>query len=662
MMADIICSLRDRGTVQFDNITLVETKSPILPIEIVLDPPHSYRNGVFSGNSGKIFSGKILLEIPNVKKLSLEFNGTAKSLENQKDKTVSFELPIPAKTGRYPLSVRAFDNNGKETGKAAIYFNVFPKGDREITFRKDHVMRIDGEPFFPLGVWRIDGNKPTTEKMRIAADAGFNIVMCDADQIDDAAEAGLLSMLRVIETLPDFKEQTGFDHWDNAYRKELARLRTHPSLVAYFITDEPAWGGRPALPIQKAYRYIAGLDPYRPVLLNEAPRGKPEDLRSYAAACDVWGVDIYPVPGPNAHSDLDDKMMTSVCKYTDICRETVRDAKPVWMTLQAFAWGVITKRPLVYPAHEENRFMAYNAIAHGATGLFYWGVNNSGSENWAFVAELGKTIRELGSISAYLVGETVRGELSANEPEIRILHKRTGNRNCYIFLNESGKSVEARISGKLPAKLFVLNENRTVSPENGSFEERFTPYSVHVCTDSATLPPPLKQPETRRMFGAPFQSSESFRQANWIWFPGKSKTPGSAASFRREFEVRSVASGAELAVAADDSFRCLVNGSEVMRGAGYDKAYTLDIAQYLKPGKNVLLLECKDAGTAPCGALFALRLQDKDGKVSTLCSDSSVQTSEDGIADWRNAEVLGKFGCQPWDYRTRAVPCKKMDE
>ncbi len=662
MEAEIVCSLRDKGTVQFDNIAIVEAKSPILPLEVVLDAPYSYRNGIISGNAETRFSGKVFMKLPNVKKLSLEFNGTAQSLEPAKDKTASFELPIPAKTGRYPLLVRACNAEGKEVDRTSLDFTVYPKGKREITFRKDHVMLIDGEPFFPLGVWTVNGNKPMSEKMRIAAEAGFNIAMCDGDQIDDAADAGLLAMLKIMEKLPEFKTREQFDRWDNAYRKELARLGTHPSLVAYFITDEPAWGGRPALPIQKAYRYVAELDPYRPILLNEAPRGKPEDLRSYAAACDAWGVDIYPVPGPNPHSELDDKMMTSVGKYTDICRETVRDAKPVWMTLQAFAWGVLTKRPPVYPAHEENRFMAYNAIAHGATGLFYWGINTNGVENWPFVAELGRTIRELRSISGFLVGETIRKELSADAPEICILHKRAGNKNCYILLNESGKNLEAKISGKLPAKLFVLNENRTVSPENGMFADRFAPYSVHVYTDSETLPPPAKQPKTRRIFGAPFQSSESFRQADWIWFPGKHKTPGSTAFFRHEFDLASVPENAELAVAADDFFRCLVNSGEVMNGGGYDKAQTLDIAKNLKAGKNVLFLECKDGGTAPCGVLFALRLQGKDGKVSTLCSGSSIQSSEDGGTGWQNAEVIGKFGCQPWDYRTRAVPYKKPAE
>lgn len=53
------------------------------------------------------------------------------------------------------------------------------------SFRKDHVMLIDGEPFFPA--WRMGSGSAGNNggKAEILADAGFNTARCAADQIDD---------------------------------------------------------------------------------------------------------------------------------------------------------------------------------------------------------------------------------------------------------------------------------------------------------------------------------------------------------------------------------------------------------------------------------------------------------------------------------------------
>lgn len=190
----------------------------------------------------------------------------------------------------------------------------------------------------------MDGRKTTAEKAEILADAGFNTARCAADQIDDFASAGLMVLMKVPESLPKFTDSAHFERWDRMYRKGMQKYLKHPSLIGYCNTDEPAWRGVASAPVVEAYEYIRKIDPYRPVMLNEAPRGKIADLRSYAAACDTYGVDIYPVPSPNPHSGLDDKTMTCVGRYADLCREVVRDRKPVWMTLQGFAWGMVTHK------------------------------------------------------------------------------------------------------------------------------------------------------------------------------------------------------------------------------------------------------------------------------------------------------------------------------
>ena len=99
------------------------------------------------------------------------------------------------------------------------------------------------------------------------------------------------------------------------YAEGMKKILTHPALVCYFSVDEPAWRGVQLGPYQSGYKLFRDyVDPWRPVFLNEAPRGTPEALRPSGAACDLYGIDIYPVPYPNNHSELADKTPTSVGK------------------------------------------------------------------------------------------------------------------------------------------------------------------------------------------------------------------------------------------------------------------------------------------------------------------------------------------------------------
>ena len=215
------------------------------------------------------------------------------------------------------------------------------------------------------------------EKAAAFADAGFKVWMTDANNLDLAFRHGMFMMARAVERLPRLaagQDPRRLEQWKQLYTEEMKKKAAHPALLGYFISDEPAWRGIPPEPLLESYQFIRSIDPYKPVMLNEAPRGRIADLRAYVNAFDIYGVDIYPVPAPGNHSALSDKMMTDVGKYTDICREVVEERKPVWMTLQGFSWEVITgKSDTVFPSHKENRFMAYNALLHGATGLFCWG-------------------------------------------------------------------------------------------------------------------------------------------------------------------------------------------------------------------------------------------------------------------------------------------------
>ena len=655
---DILLDAKVPYCVDFDNIELVPVKQPVPPLVILPNPPFTFRNGLYSV-SRKCRKGIFSIvnnTVPQTIKYRVLFNG--KKYQIPHGKNTVFELEIPTDVGIYPIQVDAEDSVGKILATVSLPFQVNPPAQREITFRADRVMLIDGEPFFPLGVWTIHGNKTNLEKAKIAAETGFNTARSTQGQIDDFAENGLMVLLPVPENLPNFKDAAQFNRWDQKFRKTMHKYQTHPSLLGYFNTDEPAWRGVSSEKLLEAYKYICTVDPFRPVVLNEAPRGNIPDLRHYADAGDVYGVDIYPVPEPNPHSGLTDKNMTSVGKYVDLCRQVVYDRKPIWMTLQAFAWGNISIQPnqqLIFPTEQQNRFMAYNAIVHGATGLFWYGINEGKCENWDFVRKLGKTVHELRKMSAILVAETIQpAGLKSSSPEVKILHKRLNGIDWYIAINESNKELAVDFCQAGTETINVFFENRKIIPAAGVFRDTLKGYDIHVYSSANNLPPPLKTPKTRRM--APrVNVPDSYRNANWIWFPGKNHTPGHKACFKREITLDSVPEKALFFAAADDFFQLYVNNQPLMKGTGWNRLVFRDAAKFLKVGKNTILIKAADAGSAPCGLLYAAVITQPGGKEIKIYSDSETMASEDNQT-WVKSQILCKFGQTPWGNMSNPRP------
>src|SRR5690606_26326563 len=127
--------------------------------------------------------------------------------------------------------------------------------------------------------------------------------------------------------------------------------------------------------MREGYSLLRTLDPKHPVWMNHAPRNQIAQLMAFNDAADIVGCDIYPVPfsADNGHSDIGLRTIASVGAYTDRMQESA-PGKPVWMVLQGFGWSDIQperKEFMRRPEGHETRFMAYDAIVHGARGILY---------------------------------------------------------------------------------------------------------------------------------------------------------------------------------------------------------------------------------------------------------------------------------------------------
>jgi hypothetical protein len=164
-------------------------------------------------------------------------------------------------------------------------------------------------------------------------------------------------------------------------------LKGHPGLGAWKGADEPAHGHVPAAGCVAVYKHVRSLDPAHPVVLIEAPRGPSPDGRArdvpltvtavapYAAACNIHGIDIYPVSRPPGLHAGGPPVNTDISVVGDMTRLIARASpgRAIWTTLQ-IAWsGVVPPHPIIFPTLPQARFMAYDAIIAGARGLFFFG-------------------------------------------------------------------------------------------------------------------------------------------------------------------------------------------------------------------------------------------------------------------------------------------------
>jgi hypothetical protein len=263
------------------------------------------------------------------------------------------------------------------------------------------------------------------------------------------------------------------------------------------------------------YKRIRALDPDHPVAIIEAPRGPGPTphapdirltaaaVRPYAAACDIHGIDIYPVSarlgahagGPPVNTDI------SVVgdMTTIIVRATQR--KAIWTTLQ-IAWsGVLPPHPLVFPTLAQARFMAYDAIVAGARGLFFFGGHimqamNAADKrrgwNWTYWKNVQRPLLAELSDAAHasaLVAPLAPFRITANATDVALSPRVAGG---FLYLIAVRKSATVtgtvRFSGLPPGvtKGTVLahpgNPARQVAAAGGAFTDRspFAPHNARV--------------------------------------------------------------------------------------------------------------------------------------------------------------------------------------
>lgn len=377
----------------------------------------------------------------------------------------------------------------------------------------------DGVTLFPLGFYELPKEE---DALRAMAEAGVNIVHCQSPEDLDRVHA--LGMFGVAPLALDAGPT-------KALRGKVAAMADHPALAVWEGPDEVVWNftaysglfrihnihkeqgawwkqtpeaiayarerAAEVIPnIHASVAMIRELDSRsRPVWINEAQRSDVFYVRQYLDSVDITGCDIYPV----SHGTGPGHRLARVGEGVELWKRIGR-GKPVWMVLQAFSWDELGEyhgggKERKYPAFDESRFMAYDVIARGASGIFYWGSAFLQSE--AFRQSIYALTSELAALQPFLVAEAcTEAKLELIEfpdeggaKQVAVTVRSAEDDWLIILVNEDEEThMGTVISGLEPLEgrtLHLLYGDEAVTVTHGELITRLMGQQVKVfCTDT----------------------------------------------------------------------------------------------------------------------------------------------------------------------------------
>jgi hypothetical protein len=217
------------------------------------------------------------------------------------------------------------------------------------------------------------GPAMTDKTAQQMAEGGWNLVWCRESELDVAARHGLRAQLQDGLLAPASLE-------NSAQRDQLEaliqRVRQHPALYSYFITDEPNSTNFPALGKLVAYlrqkdpAHLAYINLFPTYASNEQLGNSGEKVPAYQAHLHQYLNIVKP-----ALLSYDHYQFTTTGDSPDyflnlalIRRAALDTGLPFLNIVQAATWTPSMR----VPNSDELRFLVYTSLAYGAQGISYY--------------------------------------------------------------------------------------------------------------------------------------------------------------------------------------------------------------------------------------------------------------------------------------------------
>jgi hypothetical protein len=389
---------------------------------------------------------------------------------------------------------------------------LFGASGSVVTIDSNNVLVLNGRKIFPIGFSpgpptnsKTPAGKDALQELRDAGALLFRITQTGAwndgvvaeqkAALDWAARHDMYGWVNLRE-LSKFAE--GDNKTEVALRKVVDTFKEHPALGLWKNADEAWWGRVPVADLERGYKVIKKHDPNHPIVQTHAPRGTITNLQPYNVAADILALDIYPIGyPPGTHSLLTNKEISMVGDYAQFLSKIANHQKPFWI-IEQIAWsGVIPpKKALRFPTFAEERFMAYQAIINGASGLMFFGGNIAATLNpqdaalgwnWTFWdTVLKRVVQELGDHS--LLAHALMAPISTRPIALKTptnIEFTVREVPPYLYIlacKREGAPIQVTFTG-LPAEVtegeLLYESPRTVRVQRGQFTDWFAPFEVH---------------------------------------------------------------------------------------------------------------------------------------------------------------------------------------
>jgi len=291
--------------------------------------------------------------------------------------------------------------------------------------------------------------------------------------------------------------------------------RDDPTIVGWMHQDEPDNAqpvvdpdtgnrtyGPPVKPqkILDLYEEMKQVDPSRPIFLNlgqgvandewvgRGSHGKKEDYFTYVKGCDILSFDVYPVVG--IRKEDGENYLWYVAKGVDRLIRWSEGEKIVWNCIECTHISNPDKKATPHQVRAE----VWMSIIHGSMGIVYFvhefepRFNEDAllddPEMLAALTGLNRRIHELAPVlNSPTIQPGVKVESSNSDVPVDVMIKEFEGK-VYLF-SVGMRNDETNATFTLPkeysaARVIVLGENREIRAERGKFQDRFSPYDVHI--------------------------------------------------------------------------------------------------------------------------------------------------------------------------------------
>jgi len=401
----------------------------------------------------------------------------------------------------------------------------FVGSEKFVQITPERTLLVRGKPFFPIMVWGVPMD--TEAAFDTARDFGCNLVLnvTEAYGVDgtllalDMAEKYGLKILAL--TRADLRENQLADLPERLRANEtvVSGIKSHPALFAYALSDEPVWSGFSLQAFAANAQMIRKSDPNHPLYVNHAPRNTIAELRRFNQYTDIGGSDIYPVwkGGVDNHSDLPNKTLGVVGDETIKNLAALEPHKPVMQTLQGFSWsdGSKDRSGDPFPTREQLRFMGYDSVVCGATGVTYF----QDHRYRELRPELKPVLREFHALQDVLAGgKNLSADSVCPQEGIRLLVKDYRGRVMVIAVNRTGQTIPAtldlsRLVKTKPPVIQVLFEDRKIEVADAVARDDFQPWAVHVYLLDEKAPDILRASESLPADRQPVKNEQASHDA-----------------------------------------------------------------------------------------------------------------------------------------------------